>query len=101
MMLTAHLCLQHDAREAARRAGPSATADTCWVKWIRERVARSDVTAAEKSEDWQTVTEYYAAVFESFTNMNVAFKVILLLAFRWPIYPFMSCSLLDKSCMEL
>jgi len=24
-----HLCLQHDARQAARRAGPSATADTC------------------------------------------------------------------------
>jgi len=24
------LCVQHDAREAARRAGPSATADSCF-----------------------------------------------------------------------
>ena len=27
--LSVHLCVQHDAREAARRAGPSATAGTC------------------------------------------------------------------------
>jgi len=27
--LSVHLCVQHDAREADRRAGPSATADTC------------------------------------------------------------------------
>ena len=26
--LNVHFCLQHDAQEAARRAGPSATADT-------------------------------------------------------------------------
>jgi len=27
--LSVYLCVQHDAREADRRAGPSATADTC------------------------------------------------------------------------
>jgi len=35
--LTVHLRLQHDARaacEAARRAGPSATADTCLIRRI-------------------------------------------------------------------
>ena len=27
--LSVHRCAQHDVREAARRAGPSATTDTC------------------------------------------------------------------------
>ena len=27
--LRVHLCIQHNAREVARRAGPSATTDTC------------------------------------------------------------------------
>jgi len=29
--LSVHLCVQHDARETARCAGPSSTADTCCV----------------------------------------------------------------------
>ena len=39
-------------------------------------VFRSVVTAAEETQDWTTVVDYYAVVFESFTNMNLAFKVI-------------------------
>jgi len=43
---------------------------------IPRRVVRSDVTTAQKSEDWQIVIDYYSVVFESFASMNVAFKVI-------------------------
>ena len=32
MTLSVHICVQHDVREAARRAGPSATADTCCIR---------------------------------------------------------------------
>jgi len=39
-------------------------------------VVRSDVSAAQESHDWTTVVEYYGVVFDSFANMNVAFKVI-------------------------
>jgi len=30
--LSVHICVQHDVREAASRAGPSATADTCCIR---------------------------------------------------------------------
>jgi len=39
-------------------------------------VFRSAVATAQESQDWKTVLDYYAVVFGSFTNMNMAFKVI-------------------------
>jgi len=45
-------------------------------------VSRSTVTTAQESQDWKTVLDYYAAVFESFANMNLAFKVISCCYFR-------------------
>ena len=41
-----------------------------------KNVFRSDVSAAQESEDWKTVVDYYSVVFESFANVNIAFKVI-------------------------
>jgi len=43
---------------------------------LYQNVFRSDVSAAQESQDWKTVVDYYAVVFESFANVNVAFKVI-------------------------
>jgi len=45
---------------------------------LRELVFRSDVASAQERQDWNAVVDYYSVVFESFANMNVAFKVISL-----------------------
>lgn len=44
-------------------------------------VCRSDISKAKLNGDWKSVLDYYAAVFESFSNLNWAFKVRLYLMF--------------------
>ena len=36
---------------------------------------RLDVANCKRSGDWQVIIDYYAAIFDSFSNMNFAFKV--------------------------
>jgi len=45
--LSVQLCVQHDARDAARRAGPSATAAACFISIVAARC----VYSSDKSVD--------------------------------------------------
>jgi len=47
-LLIIHLCVQHDAHEAAHRAGPCATSDTCLSS--TERMIHSTADTVRKKE---------------------------------------------------